>query len=357
MFPFTLPPRYTFNGQRLEGGQGYVYVCHDTYLDRPVAIKVMKKVSDADLLRKELAALRDVRSPHIAEVYDLLTAKRSAMAGLVQEFVPGASLADLASNDLTPNQLLRILWQISKGIADIHAHKKVHRDIKPTNIRFDAEGIAKILDFGLTTEAVQDAETVNARGTKYYAAPELYGQLPIKVTPAMDSYSFGVTAWFLAAKGRLPKALREAPPGSQSAMPSFMQFQVQMPPTVCKVLDLTLSIDPPKRPKMDLVRQILEMFMLYGRHRASVRYGAAVKDLATPGDSLNLAAGGDSVVITYDGLTFRVQSVVGDVYVNNAVAVPNSALPGSCVITLGNLGLGWSRTFVPIDMSHPEVVL
>jgi serine/threonine protein kinase len=75
VFPFPLPPRYEQPTERLEGGQGYVYVCRDEYLDRRVAIKVMKSKGDMSLLRAELAALCDIRSRHIAGVYDLISSK------------------------------------------------------------------------------------------------------------------------------------------------------------------------------------------------------------------------------------------------------------------------------------------
>src|SRR3954467_9459055 len=90
--PFSLPARYEFAGERLKGGQGYVYVCRDKFLERKVAIKVMANVADNDILKHELAAMREVRSPHVAEIYDLIFAKRSGMAGLIQEYVSGDGL-------------------------------------------------------------------------------------------------------------------------------------------------------------------------------------------------------------------------------------------------------------------------
>ena len=89
---------------------------------------------------------------------------------------------------------------------------QVHRDIKPSNIKFDGEGILKILDFGLVSQLPTDDETIDARGTRNYLAPELYDPPPIKVTPAIDVYAFGVTAWYLLGAGVLPKSLRQIPP-------------------------------------------------------------------------------------------------------------------------------------------------
>jgi hypothetical protein len=61
-FPFPLPSRYELTGERIGGGQGYVYICMDKYLDRKVAVKVMKSRSDAELLKEELNAMCEIRS-------------------------------------------------------------------------------------------------------------------------------------------------------------------------------------------------------------------------------------------------------------------------------------------------------
>lgn len=353
-FPFTLPTRYAVGDERREGGQGYVYICEDTFLQRKVAIKVMKVTSDPDVIKKEIASLSEIRSRHVVEVYDLVASKSSDMIGLVQEFVPGLDLCDhtKATDDA---DYLPILWQIACGLVDIHKHAKIHRDIKPANIRFDNEGVIKILDFGLAMDSA-DAITILARGTRYFLAPELYGTLPVSITQAVDVYAFGVVAWYLAQKGKLAPAMRTIPPGSPS-MPSFSTVGVTLPPEVVSVLNTTLSISPALRPQMQEVRRILEQYLLYGKHRAYVSYGSQSKTLNSPGEEVTLKVGRDSVKISYDGVCFKLGSVSGDVYINNMSACSGEVLPGSCVITLGRPTLRYDRTFVPIDMSHPGVVI
>ena len=105
-------------------------------------------------------------------------AKRSEAAALVQEYVPGPSLKDYIKVEHDAEECLRTLWQLSCGLSDIHSKSKVHRDVKPSNLKFDGENVLKILDFGLVSELPNDDETVNARGTRYFLAPELYGTLP-----------------------------------------------------------------------------------------------------------------------------------------------------------------------------------
>jgi hypothetical protein len=81
-------------------------------------------------------------------------------------------------------------------------------------------------------------------------------------------------------------------------------------------------------------------------------------ELSTPGKSISLSIPGiGATSIKYDGLRFKIGSVVGDVYINNMRAVVGEELPDSCVITIGAQALGASRTFAPFNVSHPGVVL
>ena len=353
-FPFPLPSRYELCAERLEGGQGFVYICIDHFLQRKVAIKVVKHLSDINALKKEMRTLSEVRSRHVAELYDLITAKRSGMCGLVEEYVGGPSLDEYIKT-ADAGDYLRILWQLASGLSDIHVHGKIHRDIKPGNVRFDAEGVLKILDFGLAMDR-KDAETIYSRGTKYFLAPELYRTPPIKVKPAVDVYAFGVLAWYIGTGGKLHPAIRESPPASKTSMPSFADIKSSLPADLISLLDRTIDVDPAVRPQMLDLRLALERHILYGKHRAHIAYGGDSRILSTVGESATLRSGQDVITIIYNGLTFAIASVQGNVYVNNVRAVVGQPLPGSCVVTLG-YGTGWSRVFVPIDMSHPGVVI
>jgi len=358
-FPFPLPPRYEVQAteQRMGGGQGYVYVCKDTYLDRNVAIKVMKAKGDAAALTSELSALCEIKSRHVAQVYDLVSSKGGTL-GLVQEFVPGPSLEEYAAdNEIRKDEYLKVLYQTACGLADIHSHGKVHRDVKPQNLKFDAERIVKILDFGLVRDLLVKDETTKARGTDGFLGPEFYATPPIRFSAAADTYAFGVTAWSLGSKGELPDAFLEEPPFSVTPMQSFSSLGIALPSEIVAVLDSTLSPDPASRPRMKTVALAIERRLLFGRHRALIAQGQTKYDLHESGKSVKLSSGADSVSIKYDGLSFTVAEVNGNVYVNNIPASQGSELPKSCVVTLGDASSGPYRTFVAIDTSHPEVVL
>jgi len=354
-FPFKLPTRYVYEGPTLDGGQGTVYVCRDLYLERKVAVKVMTGVSDASEIRKELTAIQGVRSRHVAQIYDLVTSGHGGKVGLVQEYVPGPNVKDYSKKSDITHEYLRLVYQIACGISDIHQSGKIHRDIKPSNIKLDAENVVKILDFGLATDAGHNAVTEDARGTPCYIAPELYVTPPIKFTAAVDTFAFGVTARVIAERGAILPAFRQTPPYA-TPFPSFGTSPTPLTQEVVAILDLTLETDPKKRPAMTKVRDVLAGRLLYGKHRAVVTYGS-LHELSVPGKSISLKTAIGAITIKYDGLRFAIESLSGDVYINNAAAQTNQTLPRSCVITLGASYLGASRTFVPFNVSHPGVVL
>jgi serine/threonine-protein kinase len=275
---------------------------------------------------------------------------------LVQEFVPGPTVTNYPRGSDPTHDFIRVIYQIACGIADIHKAGMIHRDIKPSNIRLDCEGVVKILDFGLTSRISVDPVTFDARGTMCYLAPELYATPPIKLSPALDIFSFGVTARVISESGAMLSVFRQTPP-YRTSFPSFSTCPLTLPAEVVTLLDRTISISPSGRPLMSEIRDLLGRRLLYGKHRAVVTYGQ-MHELSTPGKSISLSIPGvGATSIKYDGLQFTIASVTGNVYINNRPAAVGEELPDSCVITIGAPPLGASRTFAPFNVSHPGVVL
>ena len=351
-----LPGRYKFTGQIHSGGQGNVYVCSDQTLDRLVAIKEMKATTDPDAILNEIITLKEVVSKHVVEVYDILSDADNSAAAVVLEYVPGDDLTRYAEALEDDSEYLKTLYQIASGIADMHECGKVHRDIKPNNMKHDAEGIVKIFDFGLCKDDETNAFTMHGHGTDGYRAPELYAAPPTPYTRAVDTYAFGALSWWLL-EGELPPGLWERPPQESTLVPSISTSSA-LPAEVVETIDATLRVNPDARPSMAEVRDVLAQRLLFGRHRAHLSTGHHEYDLNTPGQgvTLNIAEMG-SMEIRYDGLRFVVASVSGDVFVNNSTVTLGQELPGASVITIGATNLGSKRTFVTFDISHPEVVL
>jgi len=352
---FKLPERYQPTDESYEGGQGIVCVYHDRDLDRKVAVKFLKSNVDESVLLQEMASLRSIRSKHIGQIYDLNFHNGTKRAALIQEYVPGEDLwAILAGEQISTGEQLKILFQIASGIADIHAAGKIHRDIKPNNIKRDSEGILKLLDFGLACDAKPDLVTAHARGTTAFRAPEMYAPLPVNISMAIDTYAFGITAVCVFNSGNIPNNLMLGPPSLPA--PTFSTFCTDLHPELVALLDATLATLPRDRPPMSRIRDRLAAQLLWGQHRALVTLDGGQKQsvLYKPNQAIRLTAGDKFVEIMYDGLTFRVQRISDGVLINNVALQTGAIMPGSCVI---GLQTGASRTFYLFDVSHPEVVL
>lgn len=350
-----LPERYKSLGDVVLGGMGEVVFCQDTVLERCVAIKVLQGEIDQRRIFDELSALMRIRSKHVVQVYDYLQFHGRGL-GIVQEFVEGYDLLEVDFSSLTISEFYKNIWQIASGIADIHSVGVIHRDIKPNNIKVDPEGVLKIFDFGLARNDGADASTMGFIGTHGFAAPELYSAT-VDFTNSIDVYAFAATALHMAVGGLPAQMMR--PYQVSGEVDYFCTTKFPLPSVLIKLLNSCLHSDPTQRPSISMIRDELQKHILHDAHQALVVYKGQAKYLSCRSRSINLKVTdiGD-VDIVYDGLSFTVTRVSGEVYINNEAVNVGYVLPGSCVVALGG---GWrknaERTFVTFDLSHPEIVL
>jgi serine/threonine protein kinase/Tol biopolymer transport system component len=199
-----------------KGGMGEVYRARDTKLKRDVALKVLPDafVGNADRMgrfQREAEVLASLNHPNIAHIYAV------EERALVMELVEG----DSPKGPMPVNDAWKIAMQIADALEYAHERGIIHRDLKPTNVKVTAEGVVKLLDFGLAKaysgqEPESEAEaratdsptlTIGATvagvilGTPAYMAPEqARGR---KVDKRADIWSFGVVLWEMLTGQRL----------------------------------------------------------------------------------------------------------------------------------------------------------
>ena len=144
---------YVIERELGRGGMGVVYRALDTRLGRAVAVKSLPAefVGDARWLarfRAEAQSLAAVNHPNIAAIYGIETDATGTY--LVLELADGPTLSErIASAPPGVEEALTITRQVALGIAEAHARAIVHRDLKPGNVKVRADGLVKVLDFGI----------------------------------------------------------------------------------------------------------------------------------------------------------------------------------------------------------------
>jgi DNA-directed RNA polymerase subunit RPC12/RpoP len=186
------------------GGMGTVYKARDTLLDRFVALKLLRKDLEGGLdetaqLQQEARTAASVNHPNIVQVFSSGT--DHGQFYLVMELVECGSLDDFIEQHtrLPEEHVLEAGIQTAKGLRAAYAKGLIHRDVKPANILFADEHMAKIGDFGLAGVAAEARGEI--WGTPYYVAPERLIQQPEDFRS--DIYSLGATL-FHALAGKAP---------------------------------------------------------------------------------------------------------------------------------------------------------
>ena len=157
------------------GGMGTVYKAHDMQLERDVALKLLRKdlgPEYANQLQQEARITASVNHPHVVQVFSF--GRDHDQYYLVMELVERGTLDDLIAErkKLTEEEVLRTGIEVARGLRAAYKKGLIHRDVKPANILFNDDGMAKISDFGLAGIVEPQAHTSGAIwGTPYYVAP------------------------------------------------------------------------------------------------------------------------------------------------------------------------------------------
>jgi eukaryotic-like serine/threonine-protein kinase len=237
------------------GGMGVLYRAEDTRLGRIVALKFLAP----ELVRDEIAKARfltEARAASALEHPNLCTIlevgeTEEGLLFLAMPLYQGESLDyRLARGPLPVEQALDIATQVARGLAKAHQQGIVHRDVKPANLFLTADGVVKVLDFGIAKLSREAGPTQQglSLGTPQYMAPEqTRGE---EVDARADVWSLGTVLYQMLA-GRPPftggtgaavvyAVLHEEPKPLEDLRP-------EVPPEIARIVSRMLERDPEER--------------------------------------------------------------------------------------------------------------
>ena len=205
--------KYTIEKLLGRGGMGAVYLVRHNVLDSLFALKVLfpevarKNKQFVDRFIREAKLACKIKHPNLIAVHDAGKSQEKGVYYLIMDYVSGGSVRDLlkARGRLSPAEALTVIEQTAAALDEAFKYKMVHRDIKPDNIMFTADGVVKLADLGIAKSAnEQDTMlTVEASvfGTPAYMSPEQAFDSS-SVDCRADIYSLGIVLFEMIAGQR-----------------------------------------------------------------------------------------------------------------------------------------------------------
>src|SRR5689334_11677107 len=234
-----------------EGSYGEVFHARDTWLDHPVALKLLRpeltdRVAPTKLL-DEARVLVKVRHPNVVAVHgaDL----QQNRVGFWMEFVQGQRLDDIVAFQglLSAEEAADIGQMLCSALAAVHDAGLVHRDVKAQNVIREPKGRVVLMDFG-AGQLMADAVGGAGAGTPLYLAPEMFNDAPASVQT--DIYALGVLLYYLVTGGypvpaRSIEELKEA--HARGRQRPLLVARPGLRRGFVNVVEKMLSVDPAER--------------------------------------------------------------------------------------------------------------
>lgn len=182
------------------GGMATVFRARDVRNGATVAVKMMhphlaENPQYIERFRREAQTTMALQSPHVVRIVDV--GQEGVTHFLVMEYVAGITVHQLVQERgaLSVSQALDIAAQVAEALDAAQRHGIVHRDIKPQNIMITADGIVKVMDFGIARSSDMSTMTQTGlfMGSPHYASPEqAQGQ---RLDIRSDIYALGITLY------------------------------------------------------------------------------------------------------------------------------------------------------------------
>lgn len=268
---------YRIDKQISSGGFSLVYLAHDEN-ELPVAIKEylpsalvlresgsLVQASSAENLNvfrygmkcffEEGLALARIAHPNVVRVTNFFRANETVY--LVMQYERGRTLQDYIlqrKKEIGENFIRRIFAEMLGGLREVHAHKILHLDIKPSNIYIRLDGSPLLLDFGAARQTLtQEKSSLTPMYTPGFAAPEQYGHDRDALGPWTDIYGVGASM-FACLSGFAPQAanMRLEQDKQESVKKLWSGHYSEH---LLELIDWCLKLDPLERPQSVFVVQ------------------------------------------------------------------------------------------------------
>ena len=238
-----------------KGGMSSVYKAHDRLLDRQIAVKVLHPHFTEDeeyveRFRREARAVAQLSHPNIVTVID--RGEDEGRQFIVFEYVEGENLKQLLerTGPMPVRDALILALQMARALAFAHGRGLIHRDVKPQNVLLNADGQAKMTDFGIARSVDVQGVTITGTvlGTSEYIAPEqARGE---RVDAQTDVYSLGVVLYELLVGGVpyegetfVTVALKHV----NEPVPPVLERRPDVPPRVALAIERAMAKSPHER--------------------------------------------------------------------------------------------------------------
>src|SRR5258708_4837386 len=261
--------RYQVLNHLEAGRMRSVYLARDPAIDRLVAIKLLKEGFDNAELRdrfmREARSAGRLRHINIVTIFDV--GEHDNQPFIAMEYVEGETLYALIKRKaaLSIGRKIQLMDELAAGLQYAHRGGIVHRDIKPKNVMLDADGVLKVLDFGIARVSDGSGGGIKTQagmlmGTLNYMAPEQMMGLP-DVDARADQFSAGAVFYELLAyqqafPGGLETGVRHR--SIEGSPEAVVSIDARLDPTLVSIVNKCLEKSRDNRyPDMAAVRRDL----------------------------------------------------------------------------------------------------
>ncbi len=259
--------RYRVTGLLGRGGMADVYSATDQVLGRPVAVKVFRPGSDSSAARErfdaEVRTLAGLTHPNLVSLFD--GGQDHGRPWCVMQYLGGGSLDDI-DEPMSPRRIAGLGAEVAAALSYVHELGIVHRDVKPSNVLLDDDGLAHLADFGVSQimDATRMTQSGALLGTAAYLSPEQVLGKP--ATTAVDIYALALVV-LEALTGR-----REFPGAPVESAIARLSRQPEIPEALelpwHELLAEMTALDPAQRPDAGAVALRLRSLARHGGDQA-----------------------------------------------------------------------------------------